>query len=144
CRDRSGQRFCWEMRSGMIELIPKLIPKSRRTRRRKELPREPRMDTNELESRSIRGFKSAPILRDASALFKLFHGVLHFRQVGIGIHGIGNVQNLAIGSDEKTDTARHFLSGHTHPIPIRNFSISIRQERKIQVVLGDELLMAVR
>src|SRR5579872_2414279 len=56
---------------------------------------------------------------------------------------VSDVYNLAVEADQETDPARHGSPLHPHAVSVDDFSIRIGQQAEIEVILRDELLMAV-
>jgi hypothetical protein len=68
---------------------------------------------------------------------------LHFTQVNGGVRGIGDVDDPAIGRDQKADAAVHVFMIHADTVEIGDFALSINEEGEVQIVFEDETLMAV-
>ena len=61
--------------------------------------------------------------------------------VGGGI--VGDVPDVAIQPNQETDTTGHvFAIGHAGAIGVGDFAVGIDEQREIQIIFGDELLMA--
>ena len=59
-----------------------------------------------------------------------------------GIARVGDMDDFAVQSDEETDAVRYFHVVHPHAVKVHNFSIGVGEQREIQLVFGDELLVA--
>lgn len=74
---------------------------------------------------------------------ELFHRRTRFCKVSIGARGIGHMHDLSLFIYEKTDSPGHILARHAHAIRIGNVSVTIRNQREIQMVFRNELLVAL-
>jgi len=63
--------------------------------------------------------------------------------VRVSVHRVSHVSDFAVQPYEKAHPFRHWPGWHFHPVSVSNFPVRISQERKIQIILGNELLMAL-
>jgi hypothetical protein len=61
----------------------------------------------------------------------------------VGIARVGDVDDFSIWADEKAHALVHAFALNPHTVKIRDFSVRVGEQREIQIVFGDELLVAV-
>lgn len=62
----------------------------------------------------------------------------------IGGGHVGDVGDLAVEADEEARAARHVLAGlATHPEGVGDLAVRVGEQREVQAVPGDELLVAL-
>ncbi len=77
-----------------------------------------------------------------SALLQLGDRFLHVVEVNVRLRRVGDVRDLAILPDEKTDAAGDIFAGHAHAERIGNLAVRVREQREVQIVFLDELPVA--
>ncbi len=53
------------------------------------------------------------------------------------------MNDFAVQADEEADPARHFSAHHLHAVSVNNFAVGISQQAEIQIVISDELFVAL-
>ena len=69
---------------------------------------------------------------------------IHLAQVRVGARGVGHVRDLAIQADQEAHAPGHVAVRHLHPVGVRDLAIGIGQQGEVQLVFGNELLVARR
>src|SRR5258708_31763475 len=69
--------------------------------------------------------------------------ILHFVEMDFGIARVGDVDNFSVEADEKADAFGHFLAIHANTVNVRDPAIRVREQSEIQIILRNELFVAV-